>query len=761
MGRVIIPLFFALSYALHSSPSSAQSSPEDIIDFFAISKIQNPDQLPAASDYENEAIEIRHALDSILDFSNTEPLTLLIENVSPELNENHPKLVEISKIFKENIVEGELDRPALMIALSDFEAGADWYAGIYADVALSALRVSRMELLLAGQYAQSALDRIPNTVSILVTDAQLILAEQMTVLYGVSANTDRMLETSKTSRQIHTELGLEFNRYELMTNLLLAFNWKRDHEGAEIIAEMMKAEPRPDTVAEGLAEVYIADLFNEVGKYDEALKYAQMASEAKDPLIQRRSIGEGMIANAGAGNISEAVKGMQKLGLWDDGSPTPNSELSEGALHARALIEGSLGNTNEAISLMNRRLDLMIGRMYRINADDTASLLTHLENTRERQVERESALQREAELKAVQLEQKNRLNRLLWVLIGGLTVAFNFLLAFLRYREKNNAKMRGLQEETISAEKMKTQFLGVINHELRTPLNGIIGISDAMIHHAGDDATQKQAKTIQESGQLLHDLLDSLITMSTIEGNRLDLDRSDTDVARDVSDAVAEWTDAASDKGLALTHFVGRELETPVLADAVRLRHCLRFLLSNAVRFTHQGRVHLHATADMDTPGLMQLTVIVADTGQGISDDVQERLFKPFLQADASMTRKYGGAGLSLAIARKLARMMGGDLIVHSREGRGSEFTLTASLPLVSAETELDAPESELHQEISRMKARTEAKRSRSGAETIPALDLNDMDDPETIIDAMLNDQLFGADEAETLKRKRRVRLAS
>ncbi|MGB6229517.1 MAG: ATP-binding protein [Litorimonas sp.] len=478
-------------------------------------------------------------------------------------------------------------------------------------------------------------------------------------------------------------------------------------------------------MAEGLAEVYIADLYNEVGDYDLALEFARKAEGADDPLIQRRSWGEAMIAQAGLGNRREALSNMERLGFWKDGEFAERADQSEAALHARALLAASTGDPGEAVALMNRRLDLMIGKMYDRGAADTAAFLTHLENGRERQQERENALAREAELKAVQLEQQTKLNRMLWILLGGLAIAFNCLLAFLRYREKNNRKVHALQEDALSAEKMKTQFLGNINHEMRTPLNGIIGLSDAMIHHASDPALKAQATTIQESGQLLHDLLDSLITMSTIEGGRLSLDTEPIDMARLLSREAAEWEAAAAAKGLTFTAHVDPALSVPVLGDRTHLRKCAHFLLSNAVRFTHSGRVHLHATGETDADGQLTLTLIVADTGQGISDAVQSRLFKPFLQADSSMTRKYGGAGLSLAIARKLARMMGGDLSVTSREGRGSEFAFTACLPLASADAD--------------------ALPAKTAVEATPVQPAETRREPEEVIDLMLGSQLFAA----------------
>ncbi|MGB6318001.1 MAG: HAMP domain-containing sensor histidine kinase [Litorimonas sp.] len=565
------------------------------------------------------------------------------------------------------------------------------------------------------------------------------------IMHGFQGNPEFMLQSAKTLRAAKASFGQPINRYELMTNFVYTLNRARDFEGAANVAELLVNEPKPDDIVVGLAELYMATTYNEIGIYENAQSLSRLAlQEATHPVVENSANLQLAVALSGLGLEDAARTHMASLG-WDY---TPQDLLSsvdeQTALHAESLLAMHRGETAYALALMKRRSDILVGRVRSANSGDMSAMLSNLENSRSRQAEREAALQREAELKAIQLEQKNRLNRMLWVLIGLLTVAFNLLLAFLRYREKNNAKLRILQEEALSAEKMKTEFLGVINHELRTPLNGIIGISDAMIHHAEDPALREQAVAVQESGQLLHDLLDSLITMSTIEGDRLVLDEESLKPARVLEAVARDWRGAADSKGLDYTWHIAPDLSRAVKGDAAVLRRCVRYLLSNAVRFTHAGRVHMHATAEPDADGRMALSVIVADTGQGISEEVQSRLFKPFLQADATMTRKYGGAGLSLAIARKLARMMGGDLVVSSREGRGSEFIFTASLPLAEA-----APAQPV---MAALETQADLQTDlRADLQADPTLDtgpdLADVDDPEEIIDLMLSHPIFADHE--------------
>lgn len=632
------------------------------------------------------------------------------------------------------IDDDEIRKVRLIEFFDGYDADENWYLRSISDSLSAFLHLSTNQLLVGTERAKTAMEAIPSELSAQVTSARVLASEAAMVLHGLQGNPDFMLEAASLQQTAKATIGEEIDRFELMTNFVFALNRARDYESAAQVAELLLLEPRPENATPGVSEAYMAATFNEIGNYNRAEALARTSIETtKHTAIERRGNLELLVALSGQGKKA-AAQDLMAAREWKHNPADLLSTVSnQSILHAEALLAMHRDESPYALALMKRRADIVINQVQSANSTDISGMLSNLENTRERQVEREGALQREAELRAVQLEQKTKLNRLLWVLIAGLTIAFNFLLAFLRYREKLNVKVQGLQEDALSAEKMKTEFLGIINHELRTPLNGIIGISDAMIHHAPSAVMREQAEAVQQSGQLLFDLLESLITMSTIEGDRLTLDKEEASLAKTITREVDEWDTVAAQKGLAFTHFIGSELHDPVVGDHKRIRQSLRYLLSNAVRFTHAGRVHLHATATPDTDGDLVVTIVVADTGQGISEEVQTRLFKPFLQADATMTRKYGGAGLSLAIARKLARMMDGDLVVNSREGRGTEFTFTARLPLVdsAAQTRHD-------------------NQSGSAKLTVPGLDgLDALDDPAAIIDLMLGEQLGGSDSQD------------
>ncbi len=619
----------------------------------------------------------------------------------------------------------------LLQFLDDFDAQGDWYVQSLAQSISGYIFITRNQLLVAARYIDDAMQLIPTELSDRVTNARLRTSDISMILHGAQGNPQFLLEAAKVQRDVKAEIGETINRYELMTNFVFTLNRVRDFEGAAKIAELLVQEDRPEDSLPGLAEGYMAETFNELHDYARARQLSERAlSLSEYPVVVTRANYMLVVALAGLGREDEAHAIMDEQG-WDHDHDALLTQINAQAiLHAEALFAMHRSDPKFALSLMKRRTDLLVQRVQRSNSADMTSLLSNLENTRERQSERESAIQREAELRAVQLEQKTNLNRLLWALIAVLTIAFNLLLAFLRYRERLSGKVQGLQKDALSAEKMKTEFLGVI------------GISDAMIHHAKDPTMQAQASAVQESGQLLFDLLDSLITMSTIEGNRLTLETEAANLSKAIANEAQDWAAPAEKKGLTFTTFIAPELSETVIADEKRLRQCVRFMLSNAVRFTHDGRIHLHATAAPDAEGDLAVKIIVADTGQGMSEDVQSRLFKPFLQADAMMTRKYGGAGLSLAIGRKLARMMDGDLDVTSREGAGSEFVLTAKLPIATPVAATKATKSN-SAEIHPIKVEKISAVPPQVSGSVPTLILDDVVEPEEIIDLMLEEQLF------------------
>ncbi len=226
----------------------------------------------------------------------------------------------------------------------------------------------------------------------------------------------------------------------------------------------------------------------------------------------------------------------------------------------------------------------------------------------------------------------------------------------------------------------KSTFAAMVSHELRTPLSAILAAAGEIQRRAAEPEVRERAGLIAQGGRLMRALLDDLLDLSKLEAGRMRVEDIPFDLQLLVEDLSLFWSSEAQRKGLALTLHGAETLPHKAEGDPMRLRQILNNLLSNAVKFTESGGVRIEV-AHHETPGQrLVLRVCVVDTGRGVSPDRLARIFTPFDQGDVSTARTHGGSGLGLAISRELARLMGGDLSVESREGEGSRFTILASL---------------------------------------------------------------------------------
>lgn len=281
------------------------------------------------------------------------------------------------------------------------------------------------------------------------------------------------------------------------------------------------------------------------------------------------------------------------------------------------------------------------------------------------------------------------------VLLGsalGLLLALLSGLAAYRVERSRLAAVIGLQAAKSSAEasaRAKGEFLANMSHEIRTPLHGVLGMSEAMLASAHSEADRRSLEVINKSASSLLGILNDILDYSKLEAGRVELINAPFDPRALLDDVTDLFAVKAEEKGLEVAIRETIRSERWPVGDASRLKQVLLNLVGNAVKFTDKGFVRIDLETVMIGRKTIAMRVVVKDTGIGIAEEAQARLFEQFEQGEASTARRFGGTGLGLAISRQLVQLMGGTLAVQSTLGEGTEFTVDLQLPVSTGTKEV------------------------------------------------------------------------
>ena len=432
----------------------------------------------------------------------------------------------------------------------------------------------------------------------------------------------------------------------------------------------------------------IANLRAAPARVMDCLAPAAALLAAPDRRLQVRMLAQRALAQAQLGRAGAARGDLAQL------KAVPET-LAPRDVHQEALIEAYIDQAEGRSAEAFRKLDAW-RVVDRLEADKA-----HSRGITEMSAALDSELRAKRD-ESRRLTEEVRLSRSLArasvviALLLGVLVAGG--VAWAAHQRRASRRLKGAQERAEAANKAKSAFLAVMSHELRTPLNGMLGLGQALRAGPLSAEQREQVDLILDSGDTLLVLLNDILDLSKIEAGKLEIAPTVGDIVQTCSRLVGGYQPTAREKDVALAFKLDSPAPGPLMFDGVRVRQCLTNLVSNALKFTTEGKVEVALACYPEPDGRVRVRLRVSDTGIGMNDATVAKLFRPFTQADASTTRNFGGTGLGLNITRRLVEMMRGEISVESEEGRGSVFTIEMVVDPAEP-SELPAREAEMDED--------------------------------------------------------------